>query len=145
MSANCPFEYMVVHSTEGLSRRRILGSIVATAGFGGVAGCLSVDQPGASDVVAYNAAEESKTISVTITAGDAEDLHTSRSITVDPNHRVDPVNQSKLPLNTDYLIAVDVENGPNETFEWNDPTVKRAPLYVFVDDSSNIKFLLQAG
>lgn len=136
---------MVDHSANGLSRRQILGSIVATAGLGGAAGCLSMGQLGASDVVAYNAADESKTISVTITAGDTEDPHTSRSMTVAPGQKIDPVNQSKLPLNTDYLIEVIVENGPSETFEWNDPTVERAPLYVFIDDTTNIKFLMQAG
>lgn len=62
-----------------------------------------------------------------------------------PNERVDPVNDSKLPMNASYTGAVDVVGGPDETFEWTDPTVERAPLWVVVDGSDNIRFLLQTG
>jgi hypothetical protein len=40
---------------------------------------------------------------------------------------------------------VSVENGPSETFEWDDPVVDRAPLWILIDDGRNIRFLLQAG
>ena len=119
--------------------------MAVTAGITGLSGCFSMDQVGASDVKIYNAATEPKSISVTITARDSEAPHTARSLDVGSGEMIDPVNQSKLPLNADYTIEVAVENGPNETFDWDDPTVERAPLFVFIDDTRNIKFLLQAG
>lgn len=133
------------NSARGLSRRELLGSIVATAGITGLGGCLSLSQPGASDVMVYNAATQPKSLSITITASETDQPHTSRSITVAPGEQTDPVNQSKLPLNSNYTIEVAVENGPSETFQWEDPTVERAPLFVFIDGTRNIKFLLQAG
>lgn len=128
-----------------LSRRQMLESLAVTAGITGLAGCFSVDQVGASDVKIYNAAGEPKSIFVTITASESEEPHTSRALDVGSAEMIDPVNESKLPLNSNYRIEVAVENGPSETFEWEDPTVERAPLFVFIDDTWNIKFLLQAG
>lgn len=102
-------------------------------------------QVGASDVVALNNAPAPKRVSVTIADTAAETPHTSRTLELAPNERVDEVNDSKLPMNTSYTVAVDVVGGPDETFEWTDPTVERAPLWVVVDGSANIRFLLQAG
>lgn len=133
------------NSTADMSRRQMLGSMAATAGITGLTGCFSMDQLGASDVMIYNATTEIKSISVTITASESEEPHTSRSLEVAPAQETNPVNQSKLPLNTDYTIEVAVKDGPSEIFEWKDPTVERAPLFVFIDGSRNIKFLLQAG
>lgn len=135
---------MQTDSSRTVGRRRALLTLATTAGVPTLAGCFWT-QPGATDVVIYNAASETRTVSVTITASDAEEPHTARSLEVPPDHLTDPVNRSKLPLTTDYTVAVAVEDGPSETFEWTDPTVERAPLYVFVDGTRNIKFLLQAG
>jgi hypothetical protein len=86
------------------------------------------------------------TVSITITPAGAEDPHTSRTVVLAPNETVDPVSDSKLPTTGDgYTVDVAVEDGPSETFEWTDPTVTLAPLWVYVDDTRNIKFLLQAG
>jgi hypothetical protein len=129
------------------TRRRVLG-IVATAGVAPVSGCSTLwEQPGATDVVLYNASPETETVSVGITdtGADADTPHTSRTLTVSPGATVDPVNRSKLPTNTSYTVDVSVAGGPHETFEWADPTLELAPLYVLVDDTENIKFLLQAG
>ena len=42
-------------------------------------------------------------------------------------------------------VEMTVDDGPSETFDWEDPDVSLAPLHVLVDESQNIKFLLQAG
>lgn len=136
---------MKLNPSQKLSRRQMLGSLGVSASVFGLGGCLSLSQPGASDVMIYNGTNEAMVLSVTITASNSEEPNTSRSIEVTPGERTDPVNQGKLPLNTNYTINVTVENGPSETFAWKDPTVTRAPLYVFIDGSRNIKFLLQAG
>jgi len=82
---------------------------------------------------------------VTITPTDGEEPHTSRELEIDSGAKVDPVNRSKLPTNSSYSITVEVDGGPSETFDWDDPDIERAPLYILVDETQNIRFLLQAG
>ncbi|WP_310898699.1 hypothetical protein [Haloarcula onubensis] len=84
-------------------------------------------------------------MSVTITPDGAEEPHTDRTLQIAPGDTVSPVNRSKLPTNDGYTVDVTVEDGPAETYEWADPTVELAPLWVLVDGSENIKFLLQSG
>jgi hypothetical protein len=132
-------------------RRRILTTVAACTGVTSLAGCSSlvgggVGDSGATDVVVYNLAPTPKTVSITVTDADAESPHTSRTLDLSPDEIVEPVNDSKLPTNTSaYAVEVTVKDGPSETFEWTDPTVTLAPLWVQVDDSRNIRFLLQAG
>lgn len=136
---------MVERASARLRRRQAL-SMIATAGTAALAGCSTLwDQTGATDVVVHNAASETKTVEVSITPSGSDDPHTARTLEMAPHEQIDPVNDSKLPTNTDYTVAVAIENGPSETFEWTDPTVERAPLWIVVDDSRNIKFLLQSG
>ena len=130
----------------GPGRRRVLVAVGAVAGLTATAGCAGLyDQTGATDVIVSNAADGPRTVSVTITDANAESVHTSRTLELDSGDLVDPVNRSKLPTNTGYTVAVSVENGPEETFEWSDPDVELAPLWVRIDDTRNVKFLLQAG
>lgn len=118
-----------------------------------IAGCSSlasgdgVGDSGATDVVVSNLAATPQTVSITITKMSAERPHTSRTLELSPGEVVDPVNSSRLPTNKDttYTVEVTVENGPSETFEWAEPTVELAPLWIQIDDTRNIKFLLQAG
>lgn len=127
------------------ARRRFLAA-VAAAGAATAAGCSSVwSQPGATDVVVHNAADEPTVVSVRITPADADAAHTEKRLELAPNDAVDPVNDSKLPTNDAYTVEVSVEGGPSETFEWEDPSLELAPLYVLVDGSRNVRFLLQAG
>lgn len=133
-------------------RRRILATVAAVGGTTSVAGCSSfagdgsVGDSGATDVVVYSLASQSKTVSITIADSSADSPHTSRTLELSSGEIIDPVNESKLPTNANtYEITVTVEGGPSETFEWTDPTVELAPLWVHIDDSQNVKFLLQAG
>jgi hypothetical protein len=127
-------------------RRRFLTTMAAVTGTVSLAGCSALwDQTGATEVAVYNVRAEPILVSVTITADDAEEPHTSRELEIDPGAKVDPVNRSKLPTNGSYAVRVDVDGGPTETFDWNDPDVELAPLYVLVDETRNVKFLLQAG
>lgn len=137
-------------SSNGPCRRQFLATAAGISGVTALSGCAALvngtqSQAGATDVVAYNAAAEPVTVELTITDADAEESHTERTLDLDPGEEVDPVNQSKLPTNAAYTVDVSVENGPSETFDWEDPAVERAPLWVFVDGTGNIKFLLQAG
>ncbi len=137
---------MTTPPADGTTRRRYLSALVAVAGTASVAGCTSLwDQTGATDVIVHNVGEGQKTVSITITDTDAEARHTSRTVELDPGEKVDPVNRSKLPTNTSYAVEVTVGETTSETFEWDDPDVELAPLHVLVDDTRNIKFLLQAG
>ena len=135
----------------GITRRQSLVTMAALV-TAGLAGCSSRDSQdgmgnsGAVDVIAYSAASEPRTVSITVTDAEAETPHTSRTETLEPGEAVDPVNSSKLPTNTSrYTVDVAVADGPSERFEWTDPTVELAPLWVVVDDTRNINFLLQAG
>ena len=133
-------------SPVGPGRRRFLTTLVAVAGTTSIAGCSALwDQTGATDVIVYNLRAEPIVVSVTITPTDAEEPHTARELEIDPGAKVDPVNRSKLPTNSSYSIMVEVDGGPSETFDWADPDVELAPLYIIVDETQNIKFLLQAG
>jgi len=40
---------------------------------------------------------------------------------------------------------VTVENGASETYNWESPDIELAPLYILIDDTANVDFLLQAG
>ena len=133
-------------STVGPGRRRFLTAVAAVAGTTSIAGCSALwDQTGATAVVVYNLRTEPVVVSVTTTPTDTEEPHRARELEIAPGAKVDPVNRSKLPTNSSYSIAVEVDGGPSETFEWDDPDVELAPLYVLVDETQDIKFLLQAG
>jgi hypothetical protein len=136
-------------STE--SRRRLLATAALTA-TASIAGCSSlvggggVGNSGATDVGIYSLASTVQTVSLTITDAEAEQPHTSKTVELAPGDVIEPVNDSKHPTTTSgYIIDVGVDDGPSETFEWIDPTVTLAPLWVRIDDSDNIRFLLQAG
>lgn len=133
-------------TSDGSSRRRFLTAMAGVTGFTALSGCSAVwQQTGATDVNVYNWAGEPKVVSITITAAGAEEPHTDRTLELGATERVKSVNRSKVPTNTGYTVEVTVEDGPSETFDWEDPDVSLAPLYVLVDESRNIKFLLQAG
>ena len=133
-------------SPVGPGRRRFLTTLVAVAGTTSIAGCSTLwDQTGATDVVVYNLRTEPIVVSVTITPTDAEESHTARELEIAPGAKVDPVNRSKLPTNSSYSITVEVDGGPRETFDWDDPDVELAPLYILIDETQNITFLLHAG
>jgi hypothetical protein len=133
-------------SSSGRSRRGTLAAAAAVAGVATVPGCAALwDQTGATDVVVDNAATGPRTVTVVITPDGAEEPHTSRTLALDPGETVDPVNRSKLPTNDGYTVEASVEDGPSETFEWSDPTLDLAPLWVRVDDAGTVTFLLQAG
>ena len=135
----------------GAGRRQFLTSVAAASVALGLAGCPSgpttdgVGDSGATDVAVSSLASEPKTVSITITEMGAESPRTDRTLEVGPGEVVEAVNTGKLPTNTGYSVAVAVRGGPSETFEWAEPTVDLAPLWVQVDDSRNIRFLLQAG
>ncbi|ERJ07016.1 TAT pathway signal sequence protein [Halorhabdus tiamatea SARL4B] len=127
-------------------RRTFLSGAAAT-GAVATAGCSFLwDQPGATDVILYSGASQPRTVTVSITrsAGN-EGTVVDRTMTVDPGETVDPVNQSKLPLGRPYTVTVTVENGGSETFNWESPDIELAPLYIFIDDTANVDFLLQTG
>jgi hypothetical protein len=130
-----------------------MAAIGSTAGLAGCSSFLGDDgddggvgNSGATDVVVVNAAAESREIAITVTEDGAADPAIDETLTLAAGELVERVKPSKLPTNVDgYTVAVSVTDGPSETFEWTDPTVELAPLWVRIDDTRNIKFLLQAG
>lgn len=128
-----------------IDRRRYLSTLAAVAGVTTTAGCFMWDQTGATDVILYSLAADSSTVSVTITDTDATEPHTSRTLEVSPGATVNPVNDGKLPTNTGYTVDVIVEAGVSKTFDWENPTLDLAPLYVIIEDPQNIKFAYNAG
>lgn len=131
--------------TEPSTRRQLLGA-VTTIGAAGLAGCSGLGaQTGATDAVLTNTGSAAHTVTVTITPADGDEPHTDRTVGLAPGERIDPLNDDKIPLNTDYTVEVAVENGPEETFEWTDTDVERAPLYIEVDDSDNVDFFVKVG
>lgn len=129
-----------------IGRRRFCSALGALGVSTALAGCSALwDQTGATDVALRNVAGESLTVSVAITAEGADEPRTEATFDLDAHQYVAAVNDSKLPTNSGYTVAVDVESGPSETFEWDDPTLELAPLHVVVDEGDNIDFLLKAG
>lgn len=57
-------------SSDGLGRRQYLSALAILAGTTS-AGCLSLNQTGATDVVMYNMAADTISVSITITETDA--------------------------------------------------------------------------
>lgn len=138
-------------SPTAIGRRQSLFTMAAVA-TAGITGCSStqnqndIGNSGATDVIVSSAAPDHRTVSITITEDDSETPHTVRTFDLSPGETVDPVNVGKLPTNnSSYTVEVTVEDGPSETFEWTDPSVELAPLWVRLDETPNIKFLLQAG
>jgi hypothetical protein len=134
-----------------ISRRQSLLTIAAVA-TAGIAGCGSTQKQNgvgnsfATDVIVSSAASDPRTVSITITETDSDTVHTARTLELSPGETVNPVNSGKLPAtNSSYAVEVTVEDGPSETFEWTEPSAELAPLWVRIDESRNIKFLLQAG
>jgi len=124
---------------ETVSRREMLATISAT-GAAALAGCPGSESSGASDVILLNMMEDLQEVSVEI----GEDV-LERTMEVDPNGKIDPINEEKLPLNSDYTIKVDVTDGPSESFDWEDPSFERAPLWIILQNDKNILFMLEAG
>jgi hypothetical protein len=131
-------------SSDGVRRRQYLSAVAGLAG-ATTAGCVSWDQTGATDVIVYSLAADRTTVSLVITDTDATDPHTSRTLEVSQGEKIDPVNRGKLPTNTSYTVEATVEGGTTDTFEWADPTLDLAPLYVVIEDPQNIEFLFHAG
>jgi hypothetical protein len=125
-------------------RRQYLSGLAAGAA-AATAGCLLWDQTGATDLILYSLAAETTAVSVVITSDGATEPHTSRTLEVAQGENVDPVNDGKLPTNTGYTVEVAVEGGTTETFEWSDPDLEFAPLYVVVESPQSVEFLFHAG
>ena len=105
-------------TSDGSSRRRFLQGVAGVTGSTALAGCSAVwHQTGATDVNLYNWAGEPKVVLTTITARDADEPHTDRTLELGAGERIESVNRSKLPTNTSYTVEVTVEDGPSETFD----------------------------
>lgn len=104
---------------------------------------------GATSVVIHNGTNE--TMSLSFSVADMDDNGTPRvkeTVTLDPLEQIDPINEqhlSKLPVGGNYIITIDVEGGPSETFQWQDVRLELAPLHVIVEGNSNILFALAVG
>ena len=98
-------------SSDRFGRRRYLTGVTALAGATTIAGCLSWDQTGATDVIMYGLAADPVTLSVVITDADTTEPHTARTLDVSQGEKVDPVNRGKPPTNTNYRIERVSYNG----------------------------------
>lgn len=131
--------------SDGITRRQCLSIAVVLAGAATSAGCLSWNQTGATDVFVYSLAPSNTTVTVTITDIDSTEPHTSQTRTLSQGDQTGPVNDSKLPTNTSYTIEVAIEDGASGTFDWTDPDIELAPLYIAIEDSQTINFRFNAG
>jgi hypothetical protein len=142
-------------------KRRVL---LAAIGSSAIAGCQSLatnngretagsradvngSSKGATSVHIHNETNEPVTLSMVVTDTDDE-TRLDETVTVDPLDEVDPFDEHHLgllPEGTDYTVTIDVENGPSETFQWQDVRIGLAPLHVIIDGSSDLLFTLGAG
>ena len=131
---------------DGVDRRTVLATGAALAG-GSLAGCafLGGTSTGATDVVVHSEAAEPVSVAVSIADAEAGDPRLETTLDLDPTERTTPTASDKLPAGGSYDVAVDVEGGPSETFEWRDVRLELAPLHVVVDGGQNVLFALQAG
>lgn len=137
-------------TSTGFSRRRVLSTVGAIGLSASLAGCSSADSGGhgATDVRLRNVADVALTVSVVITRENADESEVDQTFELAAHEAVRAVNDSKLPTGGDgYSVAVSIEGGPSQTFEWSDPDVRLAPLHILVDDDpqvDRIEFLLKA-
>ena len=132
-------------SVDGIDRRRYLSTLATFAGVTATTGCVAWEQTGATDIRLYSLAADPLTVSVVITGANTTDPHTSRTLSVSQGETIDSVNRGKLPTNTSYTVAVAIEEGASETFDWTDPTLDLAPLHVLIEDPQTIEFLYNTG
>lgn len=144
--------------SSSLSRRKLLAACTTLVG-GSLAGCTSTEgqgeeerktpgsRTGATSIRIHNETNESVTLSVLVTDTD-DKTRLDETVTIDPLDEVDPIDQQRLgllPEGTDYTVNIDVENGPSETFQWQDVRIGLAPLHVIFDGSSDLLFTVGAG
>lgn len=136
-------------------KRRLL---LAAIGSSVMAGCQSMvmgnkegettgSRKGATSVRIHNETNEPVTLSIVVTDKDDE-TRLDEMVTLDPLDEVDPIAEQylgQLPEGTDYTVNIDVENGPSETFQWQDVRIGLAPLHVIFDGSSDLLFTVVAG
>lgn len=125
-------------------RRTVLGSIALTLSLA-FAGCSQYPSKGATDVKVHNLRTEPVSIAIRITADGGEQPRVERTLSLDSTDQAVPTRNDKLPIGSDYTVDIDIENGPTESFQWEDVSLDLAPLHVLVDDTSNIVFALQSG
>ncbi|WP_254543305.1 hypothetical protein [Halomarina pelagica] len=108
------------------SRRTVLraGSI-SVFGISG-AGCLSSSR-GATDIDISNETTDEITVTIAVTSIDDSDIIVEETMSLSPNEE-QTVN-NKVLMHTDNLVEVTVQNGPSDTYEWNDAV---SPLAVRV-------------
>lgn len=123
------------------SRRAFLAATVGVATV--AAGCQS--NHGATGVVVHNERDESISVALTITDAGASDPRLDETLELESCEQETPTDDGKLPTNAEYSVAVDVTDGPSETFDWADVSLERAPLHVVIDASENILFALQVA
>ena len=99
---------------------------------------------GATDVVVYNEANDAKSVTVTITDAHADQPRLETTVSLDRGERFTPTESESLPVDADYTVEVDVEQGPTETYHWPDVSLELAPLHVILSCRSEIYFELQS-
>lgn len=131
-----------------LSRRRLL-SIAGTIGLAtpALSGCLgwSGTAKGATDVVVHNEAGRPVAVRVTVRDAGADRPRIDQRLRLEANARATPTASDKLPVGADYVVSIDVEDGPVEVHRWEDVSLDLAPLHVIVDGSTNVVFALEVG
>lgn len=141
--------------SSSFSRRKLLAACTTLVG-GSLAGCTLKGEgeeastgarTGATSVLIHNETTESVTFSVLVTDTDGK-TRLDETVSLDPLGEVDPIAEQdlgQLPEGTDYTVTIDVENGPSETFEWQDVQIGLAPLHVVFDGRSDLLFTVGAG
>lgn len=131
-------------SVSTTSRRRFLVATGSVAIPGLTAGCYT-DGAGGSRIVVYNVTADPTTVSIEVVPESDDVSGLDRTLELDPRERIEIPEEFVFPLITDYSVTVDVEGGPRETFDWTESAADRAPLYVLLDGSDNIRFLVEVG
>jgi hypothetical protein len=113
--------------------RRTVFAGAGAALLAGGAGCLSSfgASKGATDVFVANDTSSTKKISVGVHDADGGHEQIQTTLTIPPNEHRNPTRQDQIPWGSDYKVTVDVEDGPSETYTWNDV---HDALYIFLTE-----------
>ena len=127
------------------SRRKVLatGALFLTTSNAGCTFSQGASK-GATDVVVYNEADDAKSVTVTITDAHADQPRLETTVSLDRGEQVTATESDKLPVDADYTVEIDVEDGPTETYHWPDVNLELAPLHVILSCRSEIYFELQS-
>lgn len=86
---------------------------------------------GATDVFVANDTKTDQNITVGVHDANGDYTPLQTALTIPTGEHRNPTRQDQIPWGGDYEVAIDVEDGPSETYMWSDV---HDALYIFLGE-----------